>query len=238
VNLVLALALFTTLFIVGSGGYRLGFVLQAKGEKVLRTVDTVSLGYPASRIGLRPGDAIVAIDRKPVSAGGIHDAIASSNGRPLTLTVQRGAKRVTLGPARPRKDPQVSFATAVGRSLRLSGQMVRGTGVGLAHLVTGKNRHELAGPVGIVHISSEAASEGVRPYLFILGLVSLSLGVFNLLPFLPLDGGHILLSTIEGVRRRALGRAVYERFAAIGIALVLILAFIVLSNDIGGLGGG
>jgi regulator of sigma E protease len=89
-----------------------------------------------------------------------------------------------------------------------------------------------------VQISSTAASQGTEEYLWLLGLISLSLGAFNLLPVLPLDGGHILLSSIEGFRRRALGRAVYERFAALGIALVLVLAFIILTSDIGRLGGG
>jgi regulator of sigma E protease len=120
----------------------------------------------------------------------------------------------------------------------VSWAVLKGTAVGLGHLFSGRNRHELAGPVGVVQISSTAASQGAEEYLWLLGLISLSLGAFNLLPVLPLDGGHILLSTIEGVRRRALGRAVYERFAALGIALVLVLAFIILTSDIGRLGGG
>ena len=69
-----------------------------------------------------------------------------------------------------------------------------------------------------------------------LGLLSLSLALLNLLPFLPLDGGHIVFSLIEGIRGRAVGREVYERASAIGIAVVLLLFFIGLSNDIGNLG--
>ena len=68
-----------------------------------------------------------------------------------------------------------------------------------------------------------------------LGLLSLSLALLNLLPLLPLDGGHIAFSIIEGVRGRAVGREVYERVSAVGIALVLLLFFIGLSNDIGNL---
>jgi regulator of sigma E protease len=71
-----------------------------------------------------------------------------------------------------------------------------------------------------------------------LGLISLSLAILNLLPLLPLDGGHILFSLIEGLRGRAVGREVYERVSAIGIALFLVLMFIGLSNDINRLGGG
>src|SRR4029077_18831765 len=75
-------------------------------------------------------------------------------------------------------------------------------------------------------------------FLLILGLISLSLAILNLLPLLPLDGGHILFSIIEGLRGRAVGREVYERVSAIGIALFLVLMFIGLSNDINRLGGG
>ena len=71
-----------------------------------------------------------------------------------------------------------------------------------------------------------------------LGLISLSLALMNLLPLLPLDGGHIAFSMIEGIRGRAVAREVYERVSAVGIALVLFLFVIGISNDIGRLGGG
>ena len=71
-----------------------------------------------------------------------------------------------------------------------------------------------------------------------LGLISLSLALLNLLPLLPLDGGHIAFSMIEGDPRPRGRREVYERVSAFGIALVLLLFFIGLSNDVGRLGGG
>jgi regulator of sigma E protease len=78
----------------------------------------------------------------------------------------------------------------------------------------------------------------VQQFLWVMGLLSLSLALLNLLPLLPLDGGHIAFSLVEGVRGRAVGRGVYERVSAIGIALVLLLFFIGLTNDINRLGGG
>ena len=66
-----------------------------------------------------------------------------------------------------------------------------------------------------------------------LGLISLSLALLNLLPLLPLDGGHIAFSLIEGIRGRAVAREVYERVSVVGIAVVLLLFFIGLTNDIG-----
>jgi regulator of sigma E protease len=90
--------------------------------------------------------------------------------------------------------------------------------------------------VGIVQGSSTALNEGTENYLWVLGLLSLSLALLNLLPLLPLDGGHIAFSLVEGARGKAVAREVYERVSVVGIAIVLLLFFIGLSNDIGRLG--
>ena len=74
-------------------------------------------------------------------------------------------------------------------------------------------------------------------YAAVLAIISLSLALLNLLPLPPLDGGHIAFSIVEGLRGRAVGREVYERVSVIGIALVLFLFFIGVSNDINRLGG-
>jgi regulator of sigma E protease len=108
----------------------------------------------------------------------------------------------------------------------------------LPRLVTGSGRKDVSSTVGIVDYSSQAVSFSFTLYLEMLGLISLSLAILNLLPLLPLDGGHILFSIVEGLRGRAVGREVYERVSAIGIALFLVLMFIGLSNDINRLGGG
>ena len=110
-------------------------------------------------------------------------------------------------------------------------------GASLTRLVRGE-RKEVSSPVGIVEGSSEALDQGAQTYFWVLGLLSLSLALLNLLPLLPLDGGHIAFSIIEGIRGRAVGREVYERVSAVGIALVLLLFFIGLSNDVGRIGGG
>jgi regulator of sigma E protease len=238
VNLALALALLTTLSVIATGGYRIGFAFHTTKTSVTSVVEAIQPDSPAQRIGLRPGDRVVGIDGRRLTPQQIHDAITSSHGRSMTIVVERGGRRVSLGPVRPRAVPKLSIPAAAENSIRVSWAVLKGTAIGLGHLFTGRDRHELAGPVGVVQISSTAASHGVEEYLWLLGLISLSLGAFNLLPVLPLDGGHILLSSIEGFRRRALGRAVYERFAALGIALVLVLAFIILTSDIGRLGGG
>src|SRR5207237_7958677 len=108
----------------------------------------------------------------------------------------------------------------------------------LPRLVTPSGRKNVSGPVGIVDVSSQAVGLNFALFLQIVGFISLSLAILNLLPLLPLAGGHIVFSLIEGIRGRAVGREIYERVSAVGIALFLVLMFIGLSNDISRLGGG
>lgn len=236
-NVLLAVLLFAGLFMAGGG-------------KATSTIDEVVQGTPAERAGLRSGDRIVAIDGAPVQASHISQRIADSGGKPLVLRVKRDGRELTLPPAAPvategryrlgfrLRGEGLSAPEASWQAVRLTGVVTKEIGAALGRLVTGEGRKDIASPVGIVQGSSSAAQQGVESYLWVLGLISLSLALLNLLPLLPLDGGHIAFSLIEGVRGRSVGREIYERVSAVGIALVLILFFIGLSNDIGRLGGG
>jgi regulator of sigma E protease len=232
-NLLFAIVLFAALFVAGSGGYRLGFSMQTDAP----IVEDVSSDFPAAKMGLQPGDRILTINSERVtSASDVSTVIQNSRGRPITVVVRRDGMPVELGPERPRALKQMSVPRATWESIRLTGVITKEIGASLSRLVRGE-RKEVSSPVGIVEGSSEALERGTQTYLWVLGLLSLSLALLNLLPLLPLDGGHIVFSIIEGVRGRAVGREVYERVSAIGIALVLLLFFIGLSNDIGRLGG-
>ena len=112
--------------------------------------------------------------------------------------------------------------------------MVTGTAAALKGLVHSGQRAQISGPVGIVRSSQEALQIGFNWYLQLLGLISMSLALLNLLPLLPLDGGHILFSLIESVRRRSLAREVYERVSVVGIALMVLIFVIAFSNDVSG----
>ncbi len=123
------------------------------------------------------------------------------------------------------------------QSTKLTGTVTREIGKSIGRLVHGQGRKDISSPVGISQTLNTAQKQGAETYLWVLGLISLSLALMNLLPLLPLDGGHIAFSIIEGLRGRAVGREVYERVSVIGIALVLFLFFIGLSNDLNRLSG-
>jgi regulator of sigma E protease len=237
-NLVFAIVLLAVVFMLGVP------------SKVDRTIATVDPGTPAAEI-VRAGDTIVAINGQPVEGEQISEKIRASNGEPVSVTVERGGKEVTVQ-ARPRLIEgayRLGFTLGViyesygpWDALKLAGERTweatSAIGSSLGRIVTGEGRKEVASPVGIVQASSETLEAGFREYLGILALISLSLALLNLLPLLPLDGGHIAFSLAEGVRGRAIPRAAYERASAIGILIVLFLFFIGLTNDVNRIRGG
>jgi regulator of sigma E protease len=237
-NLVFAIVLLAVVFMLGVP------------SKVDRTIATVDSGTPAAEI-VRPGDTIVAINGQPVEGDQISEKIRASNGEPVSVTVERGGKEVTVQ-ARPRLIEgayRLGFTLGViyesygpWDALKLAGERTweatSAIGASLGRIVTGEGRKDVASPVGIVQASSETLEAGFREYLGILALISLSLALLNLLPLLPLDGGHIAFSLAEGVRGRAIPRAAYERASAIGILIVLFLFFIGLTNDVNRIRGG
>ena len=235
-NLVFAIAMFTALYMALSPAYRLGFELRVTDNEVTATVNKVSAGAPADEAGLRAGDRIVAINGKPVNGETIGTTIRASEGKPVRVAVVRSGETVQLTPARPVKSESLGPFRSLRASLNYTWDVTKQIGGTVGRLVTGEGRKEISSPVGIVQGSSEALEEGASTYLTLLGLISLSLALLNLLPLLPLDGGHIAFSLVEGIRGKAVTREVYERVSAVGIAVVLLLFFIGLSNDIGRLG--
>ena len=239
-NLLLAVALLAAV-------YALGVPVALSS-----TVDEVVSGTPAAQIGLRPGDRILALNGERVEPEEIAPSIRESEGELIRVTVRRDGRRVTLPAARPAdtpEGPRLGFAIrpryehyGIAESTRLAllttWEVTKDIGVTLPRLIVGEDRENISSAVGITQVSSQAAEQGVREYLQVLALISLSLALLNLLPLLPLDGGHIAFSLVEGIRGRAIGRAVYERASVIGLVFVLFLFVIGLSNDVERLRGG
>ena len=252
-NLVFAIAMFALLLMTGPGRgtTTVGEVEATRPVENPATKQVDQRPTPAARAGLLPGDRIVAINGKPVSYVEMFEEINGSEGKPIVVSVVRDGRRVNLLPTRAFKDTDdryrlgfrpafedLPFLTAIGESFRLTGVVTKEIGGVLGRLVRGTGREEISSPIGIVRGSSSALDRGFETFLWVLGLISLSLALLNLLPLLPLDGGHIAFSLIEGIRGRSVGREVYERVSVVGIAVVLMLFFIGLSNDIGGRAGG
>jgi regulator of sigma E protease len=238
-NVLLALVLFTGLYMTG----------VPEGTRV---VASVSANAPAARAGLRPDDKIVAIAGRPVSPDTLADQIRATQGRRFTIVVRRDGRRVTLGPLRAdrvdgtyrigigiagRLAPGQTFPHAVGSAFRVTWDVTSQTVSGIAGLVRGRGTDQVSSSLGIVRASSNAFKESLWSFLAVMGLISLALALLNLLPVLPLDGGHIAMSIAERIRGRAFSQAVYMRFAAFGFALFALLLYIGLKNDIANLGG-
>jgi regulator of sigma E protease len=106
-----------------------------------------------------------------------------------------------------------------------------------ANIFDSQQRKQVSGIVGVSDVAHQAIGFGAREALTLLAVISLSLGLINLFPFLPLDGGHIFWSLVEKVRGRPVPFRVMERAGALGFVLVVMLFFLGLSNDIGRLTG-
>jgi regulator of sigma E protease len=229
------------------------YATGAPSSQPSNEVAAVSAHTPAAAAGLQPGDRVVAVNGTHAATfDSVSRLIRSSHGRPITVTVDRGGRTVTLGPRRTIRlqnrwiwgfEPATKLVTyplghSASRAASDCWTVVTGTFGAFGSLFHSHNGTQLTSTVGIVRISAAALKVGFNYYLQIVGLVSMSLALLNLLPLLPLDGGHILFSIIEGVRRRALAREVYERVSVIGFALIILIWVIALQHDLGSSGPG
>jgi regulator of sigma E protease len=236
-NILIAFVLLFVVFAVSGG----------PSQHPTTQVDGVEAGTPAAAAGLQDGDRIVAVNgRETQSFDDVSRLIRSSHGEPVTLTVLRGGRIVRVGPEATvyrqgrwifgfSPAPLIVHYTP-GRAASTAASdlwgVVSGTASGLSGLFSSQGRGQLSSAVGVSRTLHSQLQVGLTWYLEILAFVSMSLALVNLLPLLPLDGGHILFSLIEGVRRRALRREVYERVSVLGIALITLVFVIALSNDI------
>lgn len=127
----------------------------------------------------------------------------------------------------------LSLSAALNRSTEVIWLIVVSTGDALWRLLAGQgDMDHLMGMVGIAHLAGEAATYGVAPLLYFSGLLSLSLGLMNLLPLPALDGGQLLLLLIEGVRRKPLTTQTVQAVNLIGLAGLLLLSIFVTYRDL------
>jgi regulator of sigma E protease len=163
------------------------------------------------------------------------------NGRTRTFQLypryDKEAKRGLIGFSYGSRMVDLSPASAVSEAGNAIWEVTSGTFHVFTHLFEAEQRKEVSSVVGISDVGHQVIERGLEKALLLLALVSLSLGLINLVPILPLDGGHIFWSLVEKVRGRPVSLRVMERATMVGIALVLMLMFIGLSNDIGKITG-
>jgi regulator of sigma E protease len=205
-------------------------------------------GSIAAKAGLHSGDRIIAVNGKPIRQYAEFDgAILDSKGAALALDVQRGAATAhVLLAAQQLKDsdPYRGFlppttirrfgpGEAIADSVAQNWKMLKLAGSALRRLVSGQgSMKELSGPLQIAHISGEMFRRGWIPTVLLMSMISLQLGIMNLLPIPVLDGGHIMVLLIEGAARRDLSMKVKERIQQLGFALLAALMIVVIYNDI------
>lgn len=233
-NIVLALVLFAAFFSSGT-------------PQVSRTVQQVIGGDPAAKAGLRAGDQVLSVAGKPVDPDGIAAAIDGTRGRAFAIVVDRSGHDTTIGPLRARNEdgvyrvgfeikavngPGESLPSSVWSALGVIGSITWGTVQAIGQLLHLKGTHNVSSVVGMVQTTAQAYQVSIWDFVGIIAEISLVLGLANLLPLLPFDGGHIVMSVLEGLRRRAFPQLVYMRYSAVGIAIFAALLYLGLRNDL------
>lgn len=201
-------------------------------------------GSPADRAGLEVGDRIEAVNGTEVTSFfDLFPLISPHAGEEVTLTVRRdeltlpvkvtptkdGLLKLHL-PSKLKKLPPLA-AVAVGAHECV--RMTRETFRILGKLITRKtSARQISGPIDIARIAGAAARSGFHRLIWLMGLISLQLGIFNLLPIPILDGGHLTIIGFETAIRRDLSLKLKERILEVGFYLLMVLIVVVLFNDI------
>jgi regulator of sigma E protease len=215
--------------------------------------DDIVIGFPAEKAGLKAGDEILSIDSTPIVTWyQLVDAVHESGGKTVNFVVKRDGKQLTL-PITPMQGMsqdgqtvwQVGVSPKTHEGFEREGPIMAAKDASLetylnmrqilqviSGLFTGRvSIRELAGPLGIARVSGQAAQRGPMTLLGLMAVISLNLGLLNLLPIPILDGGHVLLLIIEGTMRRDLSVAVKERFVQVGLVFLLgVFAFVMYSD--------
>jgi regulator of sigma E protease len=226
-------------------------------EETPPVITAVMSGSPAMAAGFRDGDRVVSIEGQPIQAWSQMTGFVKENpNRPLRVQVQRDGQLVTLT-VTPMAEKTLVDGKQVevgkigisgpGRSIiRASNPFMAGllgmqatwgwtelTAVGLYKMVAGEiSSKNIGGPLTIANMSGEAASQGVASIVFLIAILSINLGVLNLLPIPILDGGHLLFFGIEAILRKPLGERQREIAQQVGLLLLVGIMVFAFWNDI------
>lgn len=219
------------------------------GPTMRPQIRAVTSGEPADLAGIQVGDVVEELEGDVLSSDELVERINAHPGESLRLTVRRGERRqdilvtpalkgdigligVSLSPYEVRTiEPGFveAFQLSLERNYEWSGLIFR-TLIGLFTAETSPK--QLVGPVGIAQLSGGAAEMGLVALLSLMSMISLNLGILNLLPIPVLDGGHIAIMALEGVSRRDFSLRVKERLLLVGFVALMMLMVTVIYNDL------
>lgn len=233
---------------------RVGFLGAIRPPSDPPVVGGVMVGMPAYKAGLKEGDRILAVNGKPVTRWEeLPAAIQDQADRPVTLRVRRAdhdfdlvvtpvnpeagkGSNGRIGIEPPRHGTYVEHF-GVLQSLDFG---ARATVLLVANVYSGMwltvsrplyYREYLGGPLFIAQEASQQARRGLDSYLQFLAMINIAIMAFNLLPIPVLDGGHMLLAVLQGIRRQALSARAYVRFQKVGLVVIGTLFVLILAND-------
>ncbi len=236
----------------------LGVLFATVGQRI--TPPDISMVKPdsaAAAAGFQPGDVILSIDGKPISRfEELQQIVRDSAGVALTMVVKRGENEVTLvvtprlvertdrfgnvlqfgelgvgrtGVVYVRLNPVAAIGAAVAETYNLTA----GTVDAIAQMIAGtRSSDDLGGPIRIAQVAGQVAQDGFVTIFWFMAVLSINLGLINLMPVPLLDGGHLLFYVFEAIRGRPLGERAQDYGFRIGIALLLSLMVFATWNDL------
>lgn len=230
------------------------------GHTVGPRVAVVEKGYPAYEAGVHPGDVLVRVEGKRIFEwSDLRWEIAFANPGPLKFTFRRDGKEFNvaitpkeveatdaLGGARKMmvvglgasEELKLNIFSAIPMAFYETYNVAEKTVLGLYRMIVGRiPAKEIGGPITILQLGTKLAEGGLWSLASFAALISISLGVINLLPIPVLDGGHILFSFIEIITRRRASEKTIEVAQKIGLTLIIMIMVFALFNDVQRLGG-
>ncbi|MBX6350973.1 MAG: RIP metalloprotease RseP [Clostridia bacterium] len=216
------------------------------------TVSRLVPGYPAEAAGIAPGDRIVAIDGTRLHTWqDLQEAVQPAAGRELQVDVERRGRRLVFR-VTPREEGGVgvigvypelvttrySPLRAVGAGLADTVAVVSGWFVGIAAIFTGHGAGGIMGPVGIADTIAEASRTGLVNVLVLAAVISINLGLVNILPIPALDGSRLAFLAWEAVRGRPVDPEKEGFVHFVGFALLILLILVVTFHDVLRIAGG
>jgi len=237
-------------------------IFYIKGEveetRILNVVDNVVIGSPAYKSGFIENDIIIGINNIETNDFyAIKEIVEKNPMKELNFNVVRFGKeiiissvpelisdvdgngnkieygRIGISPKYELIYKNLSFLKSLIKSLNDTSLYTVKTFEGIAEIITGKrSAAELGGPIMIATVANKAADSGIEPFLFIMAIISINLGLINLFPIPLLDGGHLFLFLVQAIKKSPINEEFLKYYSIVGIAILIALMVLVNYNDL------